>query len=221
MSPYGRAGRRTRVELEALNGVDCLIRLEGAEATWTGFVDSLAAIRPNYLVLFAPVRRMNKAVEIGFARTGGTDWRAVNRLTGELEQLDLSLRGLVLVTFAAPPGRDTMRGTFEVGRILSERGIGPVVFVCHAPGFETSVDQLLDERPETFAGLLIDALSRGEPLDRSVYYARDQIMRRVSADLEATFGVPAYYAPPPTSKRPQPPLRPRSPESPIGRRRRL
>jgi hypothetical protein len=73
-----------------------------------------------------------------------------------------------------------------------------VIFVCHAPGFEAVVDQfdadrVEHDRPQTFPSLLLDALSRNIPLDRSVYYARTQVMRRASWELGDLFGAPGYY----------------------------
>jgi hypothetical protein len=122
------------------------------------------------------------------------DWRSALRLVNELEALELDLQSLILVTFAAPPGHDSVRGTFELAQTLSDLTAGPVVFVCHWPGFERSVDQFRTTEPETFPALLLQALSDGRPLDRSVYWARDQVMRRSNVQFEAMFGVPAYYA---------------------------
>jgi hypothetical protein len=144
------------------------------------------------------VNRDGRPAEFGFARARDpqmrdADWRDASRLVAEFRDLGLNLESLIFMTFAASPGNDTVRAAFELAQQLVDLGVAPVVFGCHWPGFERSVGQFENVEPETFPGLLLHALSQGVPLDRSVYYARNQLMRRTMPEFEALFGVPGYY----------------------------
>lgn len=197
--PYAELARNTRADLQSIPGLKMLFDLSGAEATWANLLGVLDTTQPGNLVLMAPIRRYPDGLpRIGFAPNrpeDPIDWMTVNKLTQVLQDL-VPLRSLSLITFAGGPGHDVVRGTFEVAQNLSSGGIQPVVFVCHLPGFERSASPSGGGAPQTFAGLLMQSLCAGNPLDRSVHYARVQVMRRIPADYETLFGVPGYYAGP-------------------------
>ncbi|MCA2218036.1 caspase family protein [Jidongwangia harbinensis] len=192
--PFSRLALRTERELEAIPGLDLLVRFHGGEATWWKLLDGLSS-QLSHLVLFAPIRRIRDgSAQIGFAHpSADADWVPVDRLVRELRD-QRPLESLTVVTFPVAPGHDVIRGTFQIAQALNLSGIRPVVFVCHLPGFERSAEQYDSAGPQTFPGLLLHALSEGKPLDRSVHYARDRVMRRNAADFEALFGVPGYYS---------------------------
>jgi len=192
--PMSALAARTVQEIKDLPGVSLMFELNGIGATWPNVIDALEK-GPHHLVLYMPVNRDRRAAELGFCKGPDRydDWRSAGRLVQELKERGIELDSLVIMTFAAGPGIDTVRGTFELARNFSDQGVGPVVFGCHWPGFERSVSQARGSEPETFVGLLIHALSEGVPLDRSMYYARSQVMRRNEPEFEVLFGVPGYY----------------------------
>jgi len=189
---------RTFTELQDLSTLNMLFQLNGPDATWTNTLEALGNNAPRHLVLFVPINRDARPAELGFSRAGArdiddADWRSANQLVEELRDLELSLDSLLLVTFAAAPGNDTVRGMLEFARDVADKGLTPVLFVCHRPGFERSVEQFDGKNPQTLPGLLLHALSQGVPFDRAVYYARTLVMRRNNREFEALFGVPGYY----------------------------
>jgi hypothetical protein len=192
--PMSALAARTVQEIKALPGVNLMFELNGIDATWPNVIDALEK-GPHHLVLYVPVNRDRRAAELGFCRGPDRydDWRSAGRLVQELKDRGIELDSLVIMTFAAAPGIDTVRGTFELARNFSDQGVGPVVFGCHWPGFERSVSQARGPEPETFVGMLIHALSEGAPLDRCMYYARSQVMRRNEPEFEVLFGVPGFY----------------------------
>ena len=143
--------------------------------------------------MFAPVQRSSEGVQVGFIadESNVPEWHKGSELAEEFQNAGLTFNTIIFVTFAARPGRDTFRGTLELAKTLGKAGIGPVVFVCHAQGFETHI--LAPER-DAFPVLLIDALTQKIPLDQAFYYAKARVMRMGSATVRRTFGVAGYYS---------------------------
>jgi len=192
--PYSGAGRRLAVELKNLATVRFVADLADDKAGWSPFLDSLD-LEPHFLVLFVPVRRTSRTAQIGFSQPDGmTDWRRPDDLTEMLGGIN-SVRAVALVTVAAPPGYDSFRGVIQFASELSEALRRPVFFVCHQPGFEKFVDNLPDQRPQTPWALMLDALSRGEDLHHSFWYARNQVNQRISEAIKPAFGIPGCFLP--------------------------
>jgi hypothetical protein len=190
---FGKAGRRISAELADAPGVLVFKDVHGADATFAQFV-SVLDLRPQYLVLCAPVRRDGQHSELGFAKahSGPEDFRPTKlSVLDQIVSKDMVFDAIVLVTFAAPPGEDSYRAVHDVAATLAEAGRGPVVFACHSPGYESYLED--DEKP-TFPGLLLDALSR-EPdrLDRCFWYAREWSMTHAQPRQQEAFGVPGCY----------------------------
>lgn len=163
----------------------------GAAADWGSFVDALEQ-RPNILVMSAPLRRGPGGVEIGFwpYPDKDADWQSADDLIDQIHRAELSFTAIILVTFAAKPGQDTIRATSELGRRLARAGVGPVVFVCHSPQYAAHV---ADHGQDSFPVLFVDVLTRGERVDHAVYYAKTRVATRGNQDSRRAFGVPGYY----------------------------
>lgn len=196
---FARAATRVTDDLTRLADLNLIMDLKGTRAHWGDFLDAFAQA-PGTLLLFAPVRRSPEGVQIGFIadEPGPPEWHLGSELTWELRNAQISFNSIILVTFAAQPGQDSFRGTLELARGLAWSGLGPVVFVCHAPGFE---HHYLNLARDTFPVLFVDALTQDLSLDQAFYYAKDRITRRGSADVRRAFGVPGYYASAPADRR--------------------
>ncbi len=189
---FSAATARVSEDLTKLAKLSVVMDLKGSRAHWGSFLDTLGNQAPQLLLLFAPVRRGSKGVEVGFIPDdpGEPEWHTSSQLTSEFRAADLSFEAIIFVTFAARPGQDSFRGTLELARALARSDIGPVVFACHAPGFET---HLINRDRDAFAVLFIDALTRGVDLDKAFCYAKHRVIRMGSEAVRRTFGVPGYY----------------------------
>ena len=161
------------------------------------FLDALEQL-PNYLVLCTPIQRVNAGqptAQLGFRQSGNPvpQWVSTERIVREIKNVGKPT-AVVLVTIAAQPSRDAFRGTPLAARQLGSGLDVPVIFVCHTPGIESFVRELADRQVGTFVGILLDALSRGKDLDRSVYFARERVLRQLQDQLVPTLGVPAFMA---------------------------
>ena len=190
---FASAAGRVNTDLAKLPGLNVLMDLKGSSARWGDFLDAFAQA-PGILLMFAPVQRSSEGVQVGFIadESNVPEWHRASELAEELRNYGLTFNPIIFETFAAKPGRDTFRGTLELAKTLGKAGIGPVVFVCHAQGFETHI--LAPER-DPFPVLLIDALTQKIPLDEAFYYAKARVMRMGSTTVRRTFGVAGYYAP--------------------------
>ena len=186
------AAARVTNDLTKLADLNVVIDLKGSRARWGPFLDAFAQA-PEILLLFAPVRRGPSGVEVGFIadEPGPPEWHLGTELTSELQNAGLTFNPIIFVTFAASPGQDAFRGTLELAAALAESRIGPVVFACHAPGFEAHI---LNPARDAFPVLLIDALTQGVPLDKAFYYAKDRVRRMGNTAVRRAFGVPGYYS---------------------------
>jgi hypothetical protein len=189
---FGAAAGRIADGLTRMAELNVVPDLRGRDATWPGFLDVF--IRPpRLLLLFAPVRRRGRIAQVGFAKGDGqgeADWRQHDELVEAVRDPGRAFDAVVFCTFAAEPGEDSFRSTFQLARELARAGTGPVVFTCHWRGYEALVPPF---GRDTFPVLLIDALTRDIPLDQAVYYAKNRLRQRGDADLRRTFGVPGYY----------------------------
>jgi Caspase domain len=191
---YAPAADRVANDLDKLPNLNLVMDLRGRNAGWGRFLDDVAAQVPRLLLLFAPLKRGPNGVEVGFAANvagGEPEWHLGHELTRELRHSGLAFDAVMFLTFAAKPGQDSFRGTLELARTLAQADIGPVVFACHAPGFEGHV---VDPEREPFPVLFADALTRKDmSLDQAFYYAKTRVARMGSKDVRRTFGVPGYY----------------------------
>ena len=197
------AASRVTEDLTKLAGPNVIIDLKGNLARWNSFLDALSVQAPRLLLLFAPVRRSPRGVQVGFIPDDISDkpdepeWHLGRQMTSQLRAAELFFDAIVFVTFAARPGQDSLRGTYELAQVLADSGIGPVVFVCHAPGFQP---HYRDPKRDAFPVLFVDALTSGISLDKAFYYAKNRVTQMGSEAVLRTFGVPGYYVPPPTQR---------------------
>ncbi len=194
-SPQDRLADRIRDELDTMEGARALIATTGKPARWDEFLDAVDQM-PHYLVLCAPLRR-ERTGERPVARVGfaDDDFRDPSSLVSELERVG-NLRAVVLVTVSTEPGSDAIRAAPMVAEELSSGLHVPVVFACHSPGLERYVGQRTGSDPQTFVGLLLTALTQGKPLDQSVWYARERVLRFIPQELVSTFGNPGFFVDP-------------------------
>jgi len=200
---FAPTATRVSEDLTKLSNLNVVVDLKGSRARWGPFLDALAQT-PGILLLFAPVRRGPQGVEVGFIADdpGPPEWHPGWELIQEFQNFGLVFNPIIFVTFAARPGQDAFRGTLELAAALAESCVGPVVFSCHIPGFET---YFLHPAREAFPVLFVKALTQGEPLDKAFYYAKDRVMRVGSPDLRRAFGVPGYYSTAAAEPKPQRP----------------
>jgi hypothetical protein len=198
---FSPAAARVAEDLTRLAKLNVVMDLNGGRAHWGNFLDTLSAQEPRLLLLFAPVRRSAKGVEVGFFpdEPGEPDWHTSSQLTSELRTAELSFDAIVFVTFAALPGQDSFRGTLELASALARSDVGPVVFACHAPGYEA---HCINRERDAFPVLFIDALTRGFGFDKAFYYAKHRVIRMASEAVRRTFGVPGYYVSPSAEPKP-------------------
>lgn len=201
--PYSGAGRRLAVELKNMETVRFLPDLSDDKADWNSFRDYLE-VEPHFLALYLPVRRTSRMVKVGFFQPGTPDWRQPNELAAELKEIG-SVRAIALVTVAASPSYDSFRGVIQFANELSNELHRPVFFVCHQPGFEKFVDNLVDERPQTPWALMLDALSRGKDLHHSFWYSREEVNKALSDAIRPVFGIPGCFLPDDHDPAPQAP----------------
>ena len=190
--PFSPAAARVAEDLTRLAKLSVVMDLKGGRAHWGNFLDALTDQRPGLLLLFAPVRRSAKGVEVGFFpdEPGEPEWHTTGHLANEFRAADLSFDAIVFVTFAALPGQDSFRGTLELAAALARSDIGPVVFACHAPGYEA---HCINRERDAFPVLFIDALTRDVGFDKAFCYAKHRVIRMGSEAVRRTFGVPGYY----------------------------
>jgi len=193
--PYARMAVRVGAELMAMPSVRTLTTPDDQPASWAVLMDAIDQ-KPEYLVICAPLLRSSRDgipfARVGFADGLETDWRSAESLADELRH-DRELRGVVLASVAAEAGLDAIRAAPIAASALNTALGVPVVFICHTPGLEGYVDDRDPEEPKTFVGLLLAALSSGHDLVRSVWFARDRVLRYIPAELQPTFGVPGFY----------------------------
>ncbi|MDD7937551.1 caspase family protein [Actinomycetospora lutea] len=190
--PFDRAGFRLAEELKPLASAELVFQDVGVRATWNNLIDHCEDDEPHYLVLYLPVARLDRnEVRIGFSwGSGEPDWRSPGELARVLRG---GTRGVAVVSVASPPGQDCFRATTQFVHALAGYTSAPIFFVCHQPGFEEFINDLPAGRPATFWGLLLDALTHGKDVERSFWYARDKVLRRISDRLRPFFGVPGLY----------------------------
>ena len=173
-------------------GMPATVLRSGADGRWADFTTRISH-RPKHLALFTPLQRLGDGqVKFGFPRPGSVDhdWRTVDQIAWELTTNAVEPESILIETFAAWPGRDSLRATYEAARAFAARGLGPIVFVCHAPGF---AEDLNNQCTETFTYLLYQALAQGKPLDLSVYWARTKAVGLGTDHMNLTAGVPCFY----------------------------
>jgi len=198
-SPYAGLGARISNELESLANVSVIFTLgAGSPASWISFVEALRHA-PHHLVLMLPVSRQQGSVaSFGFPQGAAEpEWRSVGEVARQLKPVD-GLQTVTLISVAAEPSRDCFRIVPRAARRLSQELQRPVVFLCHSPGFVYRQDSP-DVPVTTFAGLLLQALSKGKELDQSFCHARDRVGVLMSDRDRQAFGVPGCYLP---SRRP-------------------
>ena len=193
---FAEAAAQIADGLTSMAGLNVVFDLRASDARWSTFLD-VAEQGPKLLVMFAPVCRRPQGVEIGFwsdlpAKEGQVqaEWHAEDELIQHFKMSASTFDAILFVTFAANPGQDSFRATSELGRNLARAGLGPVVFVCHWPGYVNHVPALARD---TFPVLLIDVLTRGKPFDHAVYYAKNRVIGRGSKESRRLFGVPGYF----------------------------
>jgi hypothetical protein len=189
---YSSAAAQVAEGLIRMDGLNVIMDRRNRDATWGGFLDSIDGM-PRYLVLFAPVMRAN-GPKVGFydEDMAMTDWRTAEELSGRLVDEGIVFDAIVIVTFAAKPGQDSYRATVELARSMAWAGLGPVVFVCHAPGYERNFPE---GGRDTFPVLLLDALTQPEPLqlEQAFCYAKNRVVEREGDERRRSFGAPGYY----------------------------
>ena len=189
---FASAASRVNSDLTKIPDLNVLMDLKGSSARWGDFLDAFVQA-PGILLMFAPVRRSSDGVQVGFIadESNVPEWHAASELAEEFQNAALTFNPIIFVTFAAKPGQDSFRGTLELAKSLGKADIGPVVFACHAQGFESHI--LAPER-DPFPVLLIDALTQDKPLDQAFYYAKARVMRMGSGTVRRTFGMAGYYS---------------------------
>jgi caspase domain-containing protein len=189
---YAAAAGQVAEGLIKMNGLNVIMDRRSRSATWGGFVDSIDAL-PRFLLLFTPVK-LDKGSRVGFfgPDPAQPDWRSGDELASALAGYGISFDAIVIVTFAAKPSQDAYRATMELARTMAWRGLGPVVFVCHAPGYERNFPV---DGQDTFPVLLLDALTQSEPLplEQAFWYAKNRVVEREGDERRLAFGAPGYY----------------------------
>jgi hypothetical protein len=186
----GSAMRTIADGLGAMPELDVVFDLPYGESHWPTFTKAISHA-PKILLISAPLRRTEEGVEIGFRpyNDADADWHPADDLIDVLGG-NPRFGAVLLITFAASPGRDVMCCTNELAGLLAKAGVGPVAFVCHAPQYAKHVTNLGDT---TFPILFVDALTQGKRFDHAVYYAKETAMLRGAAESRRPFGVPGYY----------------------------
>jgi hypothetical protein len=189
---FASAAARVADDLKMLPKLNLIIDLKAGTARWSSFLDAFRSQQPQILLLFALLRRGPRGVQVGFApdNSGEHEWHLASEFINALQQAELSFDAIVFVTFAAKPGRDSSRGTIEFAGALARSGIGPVAFVCHAPGYDVNAG---DRERDAFPVLLVNALTWGKELDQAFYYAKNRVYWQGSEKTRPTFGAPGYY----------------------------
>jgi hypothetical protein len=197
---FALAAARIAEDLTKLPELNVIMDLKAGSARWGPFLDALTWHSPRLLLLCASLRSGAQGVELGFVpdEPGEPEWHRGTELTSELHKAGLHFDAIVFMTFSAKPGQDSFHGTIEFAQALARSGVGPVVFVCHAPGFDAPI---LNRQRDAFPVLFIDALTRGTPLDQAFYYAKNRVIRMGNEAVRRTFGVPGYYVHAPTEPR--------------------
>ena len=187
---FDEAAGRITDGLTSMADIEPLFVSRGSDARWGDFLDAIDQL-PDVLVVFAPVRRRPQGVEIGFWSDdpADADWHPAKDLVEQFRRRTTRFKAIVLVTFASRPGRDSVRATAEIARTLAEGEVGPVVFICHAPGYAG----LVPAGQDSFPVLFLDALTRAERFDQAVYYAKNRVVEHGSLEARDTFGVPGCY----------------------------
>ncbi|GAA4351180.1 caspase family protein [Angustibacter luteus] len=194
--PYTRLSSRLGAELVAMPSVRTLTTADdGRPADWADLMDAVDQ-KPEYLVICAPLLRSTRdgipSAKLGFRGARETDWRTAESLADELRSAG-GLSAVVVASVAAETGLDAIRAAPSAAAALNaELGV-PVVFICHTPGLEGYVDDADPEEPKTFVGLLLAALTSGHDPVRSMWFARDRVLRYIPSHLQPTFGVPGVF----------------------------
>jgi hypothetical protein len=190
-SPQDRLAIRVGEEME-MAGAHALAMFTQQPAEWHQFLEAVDQ-RPRCLVLCAPVRRERMAdrlvTKVGFARG---DLRPTDSLVTELGRVG-GMSAVILVTVTTDEGGDAIRAAPMAAAELSAGLHVPVVFVCHSPGLEKYMGGQLPREPRTFVGILLTALARGKPLDESLWFARERVLRFIPAEMLPTFGAPGFF----------------------------
>ena len=204
--PYARLAQRLGAELVRMPTVRTLTAPD-EQASWARLMEAIDT-KPEYLVLCTPLLRFSRdaqvSAKLGFVGVRQqTDWHTAEELAGMLRGAG-GPRFVVVVSVAAEDGLDAIRAApIAAGALNRELGV-PVAFICHTPGLEGYVDDENLDEPRTFAGLLVAALTTDHDLVRSVWFARDRVLRWIPSDLQPTLGVPGFYCGA-LPDRPQPP----------------
>jgi hypothetical protein len=197
----GAATERIAEGLTSLADLNTVFDLRGPTATWGDVWDAVDQ-GPDILVMFAPVRRTPQGVDLGFWAKADADWHPAKDLIDRLHWTAHTFRAILLITFAAAPGRDSFRATSQLAYQFANARLGPVVFVCHAPRYAKEVP---DRGEDTFPLLFVDSFTRGERFDHAFYYAKSRVAGRSSQESQRAFGVPGCYViEPPRAPEPEP-----------------
>lgn len=193
--PYAKLGRRVSLEVDVMPSANLAFTrgLDRGHTNWADVIERVELDAPHCLVMMTPLERELSNLKMRFPSDVDSDGRrsiaeVVNLLHG-IDRLQL----IVMVNVAAPPSRDTFGRSITVAQRLSEEIKVPVVFMCHSPGLERTVEKLPEGQVSTFTGTLIHALSEGKPLDQSFCYARDWVMRTLSDSGRLLFGAPGLF----------------------------
>jgi hypothetical protein len=193
--PYDKLGRRISEEVELMPSANLAFTrgLDRAHTSWADVIERIELDAPHCLVLMNPLEREQRNLMMKFPSAEPRDGRrGITEVVGLLQGID-RLQLIVMVNVAAPPSRDTFRRSISVAQRLSEEIMVPVVFMCHPPGLEQTIEQLPENQVSTFTGTLIHALSEGQPLDQSFCYARDWVMKTLSDSGRLLFGAPGLF----------------------------
>ena len=183
-------GERVSAAVKASHGAALVFDLQGAQASWAQFYESLSH-QPHALALLAPFQDV-EGHEVGFAQGGGApDWRSIDEVVDALRTLHLDC--LTLTTYTQPPARDARRTIAVAARQIAQAGVGPAVALVHGGAYH---DYLMTHGQDpVFSSLLLVALASGKPLAQSVMWARERVLVLADRDGKAAFGVPTLFVP--------------------------
>lgn len=193
--PYAKLGRRIALEVDLMPSANLAFTrgLDRGHTSWADVIERIELDAPHCLVMMTPLEREQGNLSMKFPSDVDSDGRrGISEVVELLNGID-RLRLILMVNVAAPPSRDTFRRSITVAQRLSEEIKVPVVFSCHSPGLERTVEQLSSDQVSTFNGTLIHALSEGKPLDQSFCYARDWVMKILSDSNRLLFGAPGLF----------------------------
>jgi hypothetical protein len=192
------AGGRVHADLSSLFGAQHAKYVSGIEGNWSEVMDLVENNESKYLVLIAPLVRTRdepekpKSVRIAFRHSMNADFRSASAFATRIREAKRVFKCILLITYAAEPGRDSYRSVLTLAGLMAKACLGPVAFVCHERAY---LKYLSDERgARTFPGLLIRALELDKNISQAFAWGRDRIIESAGTP-GFSFGVPGLYAP--------------------------